>query len=159
MALSTDTTESWPASRRERHSPIFKWILGALIAWGAFSIVYGCSVYMEATRPEPVNLKDFPQGGSREAVRSKLGLPVLTTTENGNECDTYHLYTHAIGAAGRAPIMIMESAADVFTLGLAEAVLTPGEALTRNSKYPVTFCYKDDKLIEVTESQQPVAGQ
>jgi hypothetical protein len=114
---------------------------------------------MEATRPEPVNIAKFAVGDSRNTVRTDLGQPVLTATENGAECDTYHLYTHGVGSVGRAPIAIAETAADVFTLGLAEAVLTPTEMMTLNAKYPVKFCYKEGKLIQVTEDPNPVQAQ
>jgi len=138
---------------------ILKYALLAVGVWAMISIVYACSVYMEATRPEPVDLAQFSQGDSRDNVLTRLGQPVVTTNENGNSCDTYHLYTNAIGAAGRAPIAIAETAADVFTIGLAEVVMTPAEMVTRNAKYPVKFCYRDNKLINVTESQTPIATQ
>jgi hypothetical protein len=157
MEFKAAAAESSIKSNRPRRR--VQWLLGGVLVWGAISVIYACSVYMEATRPEPVDVAKFAVGDSRNTVRTDLGQPALTTNENGNECDTYHLYTHAVGAAGRAPIAIAETAADVFTLGLAEAVLTPTEMVTRNAKYPVKFCYKDNKLIQVTEDPNPVSAQ
>jgi hypothetical protein len=148
-----------PAIAPKRQISYRQWIVGAILIWAGISIVYGCSVYMEATRPKPVEVSKFEVGESRDAVRTQLGIPVAVSTEAGNECDTYNLYTHALGAGARAPIIVLESAADFFTLGLAEAVLTPTEMATKNERYPVKFCYKDNKLLNVTESETPAVNQ
>ena len=142
-----------------KHRKVWRWALGAVALWAVVSVVYACSAYMEATRPEPTDISQFTIGTPREDVLTRLGQPVVSTTENGNSCDVYHLYTQAIGAMGRAPIAIAETAADVFTVGLAEVVLTPAEMVTRNAKYPVKFCYRDNKLLSVTESSTPTAAQ
>jgi hypothetical protein len=157
--MSSKQATELPSTSSEPRRRVGRWVLGAILGWGLLSIAYACSVYMESTRPEPVDVAKFTQGEARESVRTDLGQPVLTTTEGGYDCDTYHLYTHALSAGARAPIVIFETAADIFTLGLAEAVLTPGEMLTRNEKYPVKFCYKDNKLVQVTEAPEPVRGQ
>ena len=113
--------------------------------------VSSCSVYMEATRPTPVDLAKFQPGDSRASVTQELGLPVTTSKgEGGTSCDLYLLYTKGYGFAGKAPIAVGELAADVFTLGLAEIVLSPTEAVTRNEKRTVWFCYQNDALVSVT---------
>ena len=122
---------------------------GLILALGG--TVAGCSVAMEATRPAPVRLNQFNHGESREAVVSKLGPPVTTTTDaDGASCDLYPLHLSGYGAGGKAAIAFGEVVADVFTLGIAEAVSTPTEAITRNKKTPVWFCYKNDALARVT---------
>jgi hypothetical protein len=60
------------------------------------------------------------------------------------------LYTKGYGVAAKAPIAVGELAADVFSLGLAEIVLSPTEAATRNEKRTVWFCYQNDALLSVT---------
>jgi hypothetical protein len=117
----------------------------------------GCSVYMEATRPTPVDLTQFQAGQSRDAVVESIGTPIGTTNESdGDSCDSYQLYTHGYGAGGKAGLAVLEGAADVFTLGIAEAVTTPVEGATKNEKRPVLFCYKDGKLARLTESGKPL---
>jgi hypothetical protein len=112
-----------------------------------------CSVYMESTRPTPVDLSEFEPGQTRDSVLERLGSPQGTVTESdGASCDLYELYTHGYGAGGKIPIAIAEGAADVFTLGLAEVLLTPTEGVTENAKHPVTFCYKDQKIVRIRES-------
>ena len=113
--------------------------------------VSGCSVYMEATRPTPVDLGKFHPGDSRSSVTQELGSPVTTSKgAGGTICDLYLLYTKGYGVAGKAPIAVTELAADVFTIGLAEIVLSPTEAATRNEKRTVWFCYQNDALLSVT---------
>jgi hypothetical protein len=113
--------------------------------------VSGCSVYMEATRPTPVDLAKFNPGDSRSSVTQELGAPVSTSKGvGGTSCDLYLLYTKGYGVAGKAPIAVGELAADVFTIGLAEIILSPTEAVTRNEKRTVWFCYQNDALSSVT---------
>src|SRR6266404_4833317 len=113
--------------------------------------ISGCSVYMEATRPTPTNLAKFHPGDSRTSVMEQLGSPVDTSKgAEGNSCDLYLLYLRGYGTAGKVPFAVVESAADFFTLGLAEIVLSPTEAVTRNEKRPVWFCYQNDALLSVT---------
>jgi hypothetical protein len=113
--------------------------------------VSGCSVYMEATRPTPVDLAKFQPGDSRSSVTQELGSPVTTSKGGGGtSCDLYLLYTKGYGVAGKVPIAVGELAADVFTVGLAEIILSPTEAVTRNEKRTVWFCYQNDALVSVT---------
>jgi len=114
-------------------------------------VVSGCSVYMESTRPTPIDLAKFHPGDSRTSVMEELGSPVTTGKgAGGTSCDLYLLYITGYGSAGKVPIAIVEGAADFFTIGLAEIVLSPTEALTRNEKKPVWFCYQNDALLSVT---------
>jgi len=111
----------------------------------------GCSIYMESTRPTPVDLTQFQPGENRDFVLEQLGAPQSTATESdGASCDFYKLYTRGYGAVGKIPIALAEGAADVFTLGLAEAVTTPAEGATKNELHPVAFCYKNNSLLRVT---------
>jgi len=119
----------------------------------------GCSVYMEATRPTPVELDEYQIGQSRDSVLERLGAPESMAKESdGASCDFYRLYTKGYGAGGKIPIAIVEGAADVFTLGLAEVVLTPAEGVTKNDKHPVAICYKDDRIVRINTDGQTSAA-
>jgi|SRR5580698_2088194 hypothetical protein len=121
------------------------------LAFFACPLLEGCSIYMESTRPTPTDLTQFQVGEERDAVLETLGSPQSNVTESdGSSCDLYQLYTKGYGAGGKIPIAVAEGAADFFTLGLAEVVLTPTEGVTKNDKHPVTFCYKDQKVVRVT---------
>jgi hypothetical protein len=118
----------------------------------------GCSTYMEATRPDPVDLDRFKPGEARIDVVGQIGAPTSSVKDQDKSCDVYQLYIHGPGAWGKAGIAFGEAAADVFTLGLAEAVTTPAEALTRNKLHTVLFCYGgDDKLALVQASDSDKA--
>jgi hypothetical protein len=111
----------------------------------------GCSVYMEATRPTPVDLAKFTPGESRLSVLEQVGAPVTTTKDrNGSTCDLELLYITGYGAPVKVPLAILEGAADFFSIGLAEIILSPTESVTRNEKKPVWLCYKNDSLLTVT---------
>jgi hypothetical protein len=113
----------------------------------------GCSVLMESTRPTPVNLSQFDPGESRDEVVSVIGAPTgSTNASDGASCDSYQLYTRGYGAAGKVGIAVLEGAADVFTFGLAETISSPIEGVTQNEKHPVLFCYRDSKLVRLTDS-------
>ena len=117
------------------------------------SLLQGCSVVMESTRPTPVDLSQFQLGDTRDSVDERLGGPKNTTNESdGLQCDFYDLYTHGYGTAGKVGIAALEGAADVFTIGLAELITTPVEGATRNETHPVSFCYRDGRLARVSES-------
>lgn len=132
-------------------------LIGA--AGSLFFLLGGCSVYMEATRPTPVALDDYQSGQSRDSVLERLGAPESTATESdGASCDFYRLYTRGYGAGGKIPLAVAEGAADVFTLGLAEVVLTPTEGVTKNEKHPVAICYKDNKIARINTDTGPNAG-
>jgi outer membrane protein assembly factor BamE (lipoprotein component of BamABCDE complex) len=138
------------------------WLVCAALIFA--TSISGCSVYMEATRPTPTDLNEFPVGMTREQVVAKLGAP--DTTANGSDwetCDYYKLYTRGYGAGGKIPIAIAEGAADFFTIGLAEIVLTPTEGVTKNEKHPVEFCYHGQQLARIITdtggAQEASSGQ
>lgn len=127
-----------------------------IIGLAAAAGLVACSPVMEANRPDPVDLSQFKPGEDRFEIVKIVGAPMTSMKHDGQSCDIYQLYTHGPGAGGRAAIAATEAVADVFTLGLAEVVSTPTEAATKNSKYPVTFCYGDDgKLVSVQEMPKP----
>lgn len=114
-------------------------------------IVSGCSPYMEVTRPTPVDLAKFTPGQSRLSTLEQTGAPVTTTTDaQGVTCDLHLLYITGYGTPVKVPIAVVETAADFFTLGLAEIIMSPTESLTRNEKKRVWFCFKNDSLSSVT---------
>jgi hypothetical protein len=134
-----------------------KYLLGLMTASGLAALT-ACSPVMESQRPDPVDLSQFKPGEQRFDVVKVVGTPMTSMKHDGQSCDIYQLYTHGPTAGGKAAIAFTEAVADVFTLGLAEAVSTPTEAATKNSKYPVTFCYDDSgKLISVEETPKPTS--
>ena len=142
---------------RERRAKALSFRLVALAL--AMTALSGCSIAMEANRPTPVDLSQFQPGDTRDSVIQKVGAPLTVNSEaNGASCDYYNLYTHGYGEAGKAGVALLEGAADAFTLGAAEVLLTPAEIVTKNETHPVTFCYRDGKLAQINENDQEIAS-
>jgi hypothetical protein len=120
------------------------------------ALLCSCAPVMEATRPDPVDLSQFVPGENRLNVIAEVGNPLATEKDGKQSCDVYKLFTHGPEAAGKGAIAAGEAVADVFTLGLTEVVFTPAEAATRNSKHTVIFCYENNKLVSVKESDTHV---
>jgi hypothetical protein len=149
-------------SQTARWPQMLKMLTTAVFRAGVFTMTAlpGCGVYMEATRPTPVDLAQFTSGQPRDMVREELGTPQGNASEaDGAACDFYNLYTHGYGTGGKVGLAFLEGAADVFTLGAAEVVNTPVEGATRNQTHPVTFCYKDGKLARITESGHQILSE
>ena len=117
--------------------------LAAIIASTALTIMTtGCSTVMEAERPSATRLDQFSIGERRVDVVAKIGAPTGTVDDDaGLTCDIYKLHTKGTNAAGKTGIIVTEAAADFFTLGLAEAVLTPVQAASKAGLHTVLFCY------------------
>jgi hypothetical protein len=112
-----------------------------------------CSTVMEANRPDPVDLSQFVIGEPRLNVVAEIGAPIASEKDGKNSCDVYKLYTDGPSGAGKGAIAAGEAVADVFTLGLAEVVLTPAEAATSSDKHTVIFCYSpSNKLVSTNLS-------
>ena len=56
---------------RERRAKLLSFRLAALAL--VMTALSGCSVYMEATRPTPVDLSQFQPGDTRDSVVQKVG--------------------------------------------------------------------------------------
>ena len=136
-----------------------KSVLSVCVALSLATCLAACSVYMETTRPTPVDLNDYQPGILRDAVVEKLGAPDTTAFgSDGTNCDFYKLYTRGYGSAVKFPIVLAETAADVFTLGLAELLTSPTEYMTKNEKHPVQFCYNAQKLVRIVDENTPNAS-
>ena len=132
-------------------------LMKRVMAPAVAGVAAGCSPFMEANRPEPVDLSQFSTGQSHLQIIKVLGPPLTTVKDNGNNCDLYQLYIYGPDGGGKAVIAAGEAVADVFTLGLSEIIFTPTEAVTRNSKYPVAMCYgANDQLVSVEAAKSPV---
>ena len=122
--------------------------LGGFALFGA-----GCSTVMEAERPSATNLGEFHAGERRVDVVAKIGTPTGKIDDSGRSCDVYKLHTKGTNAAGKTGIIVTEAAADLFTAGLAEALLTPAEAASKASPHTVLFCYDtSDILVNVRDA-------
>ena len=109
-------------------------VVAASFTLAALPSICSCSVVMEATRPDPVDLSQFTIGEGRPQVVESLGAPATTIKDGDNSCDVYKLYTRGPSGAGKGAIAATEAVADVFTLGLAEVITSPVEGMTKNQR-------------------------
>ena len=84
----------------------------------------GCSVYMAARQPDKKNLDVLTVGTPRAMVLGELGQPVSTEIKDGQRTDVF-AFTQGYGKGAKTGRAIFHGLADVFTLGLWEAVGTP----------------------------------
>ena len=95
-------------------------------------ILPACSVYKAASQAGPADLTGIGIGSPRQELISKLGTQKLVdTTENGSKQDVFEFPSGMHQAAKFRIIPYL--AADVFTLGLAEAILWPLEISVMDS--------------------------
>jgi hypothetical protein len=126
------------------------------------ALTVGCSTVMEAERPSATNLSQFGTGERRVDVVARIGAPTGKVDDGGLSCDIYKLHTKGTNAAGKTGIIVTEAAADVFTLGLAEVVLTPAQAASRAGLHTVLFCYNaGETLQQIKDSgvERPLASK
>lgn len=118
----------------------------------------GCSVYMEATRPTPVDLSKFQHGQERNSVVEQLGAPITTEVQpEGDSCDLYELFVTGHGTLRKVATMFVEGATDV-VMPAAELLWSPTQAVTRDQKHPVWFCYENQKIVSVGPKPSPSAS-
>lgn len=103
-------------------------------------LLSGCAVYMATNQPPMRNLAVLTPGTERDLVIAELGAPV---TSEKSETGTKDIYTFVQGyskltKAGRA---LFHGTADLFTMGLWEAVGTPIEGAFNGKRISVRVIY------------------
>ncbi len=111
-------------------------------------LLSGCAVYMATNQPPKRNLSVLKPGTERDLVIAELGAPVTSEKTEGG---TKEIYTFVQGyskmaKAGRA---LFHGTADLFTIGLWEAVGTPVEGAFDGKRISVRVSFdKDEKVVE-----------
>jgi hypothetical protein len=100
----------------------------------------GCSVVMAAHQPSRKDVALFSEGIPRNLVLAEVGPPVTSEMKDGKRVEVF-AFTQGYSKAARVSRTIGHGAADVFTLGLWEAVGTPTEAAFDGTRvaYEVTY--------------------
>jgi hypothetical protein len=126
------------------------------------ALIGGCSTVMEAERPSATNLSEFSSGQRHVDVVAKLGTATGKVDDAGLSCEVYKLHTKGTNMAGKTGIIVTEAAADLFTLGLAEVILTPAQAASKAGVHTVLFCYDGtDTLHKIRDAgvERPLAAK
>jgi len=100
----------------------------------------GCSVFMAARQPEKKDLSVFTIGTTRGQVLAELGEPAKTYFIDGRKTDTF-LFRQGYSRGAKWGRGILHATADLFTLGLWEAVGTPIELYADGNEVLVDVHY------------------
>jgi len=106
-----------------------------------FTVPDGCSVYYESKRPEYIDVTSLHVGMERYEVTALLGKPADSYKKDGMEVDVFLIDPNGRYLMTKVAVNTFDVAADVFTLGMWEAVATPAEMLTthKNTTYMITY--------------------
>jgi hypothetical protein len=107
----------------------------------------GCSVVMAVRQPPKKDLGVLQPGNPRALVLAEFGAPIHSETRDGKKVDVF-AFVQGYGKAAKAGRAIFHSAADLFTLGLWEAVGTPTEMAFDGNKTVYEVVYGADDRVE-----------
>lgn len=110
----------------------------------------GCAVIMAVKQPDKKDLTVLKKGTQRGLVISELGDPISSEQQENKTIELYKFVQgyNKVTKAGRA---LVHGAADVFTLGIWEAVGTPAEAIFDGSEMLVQVTYDEKSKISHVE--------
>lgn len=103
-------------------------------------VLSGCAVYMAANQPQKRNLAVLKPGTERDLVIAELGAPVISEP-NGEEKKEIYTFVQGYSKLTKAGRALFHGAADVFTIGLWEAVGTPVEGAFDGKKISVRVIF------------------
>lgn len=120
----------------------------------AATVANGCSVYMAAKQPDAKNLDVMAVGTPRAMVLGEFGQPVTSEVKDGQRTDVF-AFTQGYSKGAKTGRAVFHAAADIFTLGIWEAVGTPTEAAFDGTKVSYQVEYDaGDKVKKVTPLTQ-----
>jgi hypothetical protein len=124
-------------------------ILACIILAVVCAAFTGCSVYMAANQPTEKDLSLLNPGQSRARLIAEFGQPIQTEVKNGARHDIFQ-WTQGYNPGVLAGRAVGHAAADVFTLGLWEAVGTPTEGYFNGTQLSAEVVYdREDRVVQV----------
>jgi outer membrane protein assembly factor BamE (lipoprotein component of BamABCDE complex) len=123
-------------------------------------LVGSCAVYRATNQPDRKNLLVLTPGTDRDIVVAELGAPVLSEMEGGGRKEIY-TFIQGYSKLTKASRALFHGAADVFSIGLWEAVGTPIEGALDGKRISVKILYderdkvKDAKTLTVEDPKSP----
>ncbi len=125
-------------------------VFGLITACAVLLLVSGCSVYMAANQPSKKNLAVLKPNTPRDLVVAELGAPVLSEITYEGRKDIY-TFVQGYGKLAKSGRAFFHGAADLFTIGLWEAVGTPVESSFDGKRISVRVLFdRDDRITEST---------
>ena len=113
-------------------------------------LLSSCAVVMATKQPSLKDLTVFRPGTERDLVIAQVGPPLSTEKVEGGKKDIY-TFVQGYSTGTKAARAVFHGAADVFTLGIWEAIGTPIEGAYNGKKITERVVYdSDDKVKEST---------
>ncbi len=100
----------------------------------------GCAVYMATNQPTKKNLAVLRPGTERDLVIAELGAPVNSEVVEEGKKEIY-TFVQGYGKFAKAGRALFHGTADVFTIGLWEAVGTPVEGALDGKRVSVRVIF------------------
>ncbi|MCK5656176.1 MAG: hypothetical protein KAI03_07795 [Candidatus Aureabacteria bacterium] len=110
-------------------------------------LLSGCAVVMATKQPDKKDLTILGTGTRRREVIAEIGEPVWSREQDGELVEMY-VFTQGFSKCAKAGRALFHGAADIFTLGLWEAVGTPFEGVVDGQEYKVEITYDIDKKVK-----------
>ncbi|MGO4685219.1 hypothetical protein [Hyphomicrobium sp. 2TAF46] len=101
---------------------------------------------MAANQPNAKDLTVLSPGQPRARLIAELGPPVSTQTDKGVRTDIFS-FTQGYSGGAKAGRAILHGAADVFTMGLWEAVGTPTEGYFNGTPMSAQVTYDQNDIV------------
>lgn len=122
--------------------------IGLFFTCMALISLTGCSVYMAANQPPKKNIAVLKPGTPRDLVVAEIGAPVTSEITTDGRKDIY-TFVQGYGKLAKSSRAFFHGAADLFTIGLWEAVGTPVESAFDGKKISVRVLFdRDDRVAE-----------
>ena len=116
------------------------------------AVASGCSVWMETKRPQYTDVTSVQKGTPRYIAAAVLGKPIQTYTKDGKDVDVFQADPKGRYTGTKVGVSIFNSVADIFSLGMWEAVATPAELLTKHKLTTYVVTYAADQTVDSIEA-------
>jgi hypothetical protein len=119
-------------------------MLMAILILPAFAC--NCSIVMASRQPDKKNVRLLDKGTYRSQVIAEFGNPTRTRIEDGRVCDTF-IFRQGYGKGAKWARGVVHGMADIFSIGLWEAVGVPIELIADGEEVQLDVLYDPHQQI------------
>src|SRR5713226_2839057 len=116
------------------------------------AVASGCSIWMETKRPDYTDVSVVQKGTPRYLATAVFGKPVESYKNGGKDVDVFQADPKGRYTGTKVAVSSFNSVADIFSLGMWEAVATPAELLTKHKLTTYVVTYGTDQTVESIET-------
>jgi len=122
------------------------------IALLTLALVSGCSLYFENKRPDYTDVTKVQKGTARYDVTAALGKPIESYKNEGKDIDVFQADPDGRYPVTKTAVTTFNTVADIFTIGMWEAVAIPAEMLTKHKLTTYVVTYAPDQTVQSIEA-------